>query len=74
MSVLTRIDFHATIVTLVAVWQISGKDITGQWFMLVAQFLWLAHGIRGKQPWLSIQSMILGAMTVRALMVWGATP
>lgn len=60
----------AAVLALVAVWLIGGRDIRGQWLMLVAQLLWAAFALRGEHWWLLAQSLVLLALTLRAIVLW----
>ena len=67
----SHLELAASVVTVLSVWFVSGKDITGQWIMLLAQVLWFVFALRNRHAWLAVQSLVLFAFTVRALFVWG---
>lgn len=67
---LLAVEWLAVGLTLAAVWLIGGQDVRGQWLMLCAQGAWFAvAGMRNSLA-LAAQSVVLGALTWRALWIW----
>lgn len=63
-------QWSAALLTLAAVWLVGGRDVAGQWLMLAAQAAWMGLALHGRQWALAAQSAVLGALTVRAIVLW----
>lgn len=57
-------------VTIVAVMFIGDKDIRGQYLMAFAQVLWAAWAFGGRHWPAVLQSVVLFALTLRAIILW----
>ncbi|KAF0234104.1 MAG: hypothetical protein FD177_1016 [Desulfovibrionaceae bacterium] len=66
------IEYTATAMVLVGVWFIGSQNILGQWLMLAAQVCWMVVSISRDVMALTIQSVVLAILTVRAIIEWGA--
>jgi hypothetical protein len=67
----TFFEWLAMAMTVIAVWLIGDKSIVGQYFMLAAQILWLVFALARGHRALAIQCLVLGALTVRSILMWG---
>lgn len=56
--------------TLAAVWLIGAQEVRGQWLMLAAQGAWFAVARLRRSLALAVQSVVLAALTGRALWIW----
>ncbi|MBF0481290.1 MAG: hypothetical protein HQK81_06240 [Desulfovibrionaceae bacterium] len=71
ISKIEALEWLAMAVTMVAVWLVGDKHIVGQYLMLAAQILWLVFALARRHRALAIQCVVLGVLTVRAILVWG---
>lgn len=66
------LEVFAVALTLIGVWLIGGMDVRGQYAMAGAQVLWCATGYFRRMRWLFVQSIILLALTMKAILLWKA--
>lgn len=71
-GIIWGLEVKATLLVLVAVWLIGSQDVMGQWVMLAAQACWACVAMAKGMNALLVQSVILGVLTVRAIIEWGA--
>lgn len=64
------LEYAATALVLAGVWLIGSMRVAGQWFMLAAQVLWLDVAVYQGMWGLAAQSVVLLALTVRAIASW----
>jgi len=69
---MTALEILSTILALVAVWRIGKLDLRGQYLMLVAQLGWGLFALLGKHWGLLAQSVVLLALTLKAIKNWRA--
>lgn len=66
----TVLEYLGMALVLWAVWLIGGYDVLGQWVMLAAQAVWLTVALMRGMTGLGVQSILLGALTARAISAW----
>lgn len=64
------LEWLAMALTLAAVWLIGAQDVRGQWLMLTAQGAWFVVARLRRSMALAVQSVVLAALTWRALWLW----
>lgn len=69
---MTALEIISTALALVAVWRIGKLDLRGQYLMLAAQLGWAAFAALGKHWALLAQSLVLIALTLKAIRHWRA--
>lgn len=69
---MTALEILSTVVALVAVWRIGKLDVRGQYLMLLAQLGWGLFALLGKHWGLLAQSVVLLALTLKAVKHWRA--
>ncbi len=69
---MTTLEIVSTTLALVAVWRIGKLDLRGQYLMLLAQLCWAAFAAKGEHWALLAQSLVLIALTLKAIRHWRA--
>ena len=66
----------AVVFVFAGVWCISIPQIKGQWYMLIAQTLWIIYAflvifVKGENMWpLAVQSVVLFLINIKAIVNW----
>lgn len=68
--VLETIQQIAVVFVFAGVWCISIPQFKGQWYMLIAQALWITYSLGTKQWPLAIQSIVLFLINIKAIHNW----
>lgn len=64
------LEILGSALVIVAVLLIASLDIRGQYIMLAAQGVWAAFAIRRRMIPLAVQSVVLGGLTIIAIVNW----
>jgi hypothetical protein len=60
----------AVVFVFAGVWCISIPQFKGQWYMLIAQSFWIWYAVGTKQWPLTVQSVVLFAINIKAIHNW----
>ena len=70
---LNIVEWCAFILVVIGVYFIANLNIAGQYFMLMAQVLWMVVGVKKSMGALVFQSFILFQLALYAIFTWSAT-
>lgn len=64
------IDWLAMVLTMVAIWQIGNKHISGFYLMIIGNSAWVILGFLTASMALVVANLIFIGMNVRAILKW----
>lgn len=67
---MAALEIISALLTLAGIWLISSRYVRGQYLMAAAQAGWAVFAAQGGHWWLLAQSVILFALTLRAIRQW----
>ena len=70
MDALQAVEYAAVILVVLGVWHIGRMSILGQYLMAASQILWIAVGVASGLRGLTLQSLVLFVLTLRAIYLW----
>lgn len=70
MNPTEAVEYAAVALVVLGVWHIGRMNIFGQYLMAAAQILWIAVGVASGLQGLTLQSLILFSLTLRAIHLW----
>lgn len=67
---MAALEIVSAVLVLAGVWLVGVLDIRGQYLLAAAQMGWAVFAALGGHWWLLAQSVILFALTLRAIRYW----
>lgn len=70
MNAMEAVQYAAVVFVVLGVWHIGRMNILGQYLMAAAQILWIVVGVASGLQGLTLQSLVLFILTLRAIHLW----
>ena len=70
MDLMEAAQYAAVTLVVLGVWHIGKMNIIGQYLMAASQVLWVVVGIASGLRGLTLQSLVLFVLTLRAVYLW----
>ncbi|MDL2216367.1 hypothetical protein LJB81_01375 [Desulfovibrio sp. OttesenSCG-928-M14] len=70
MAPMEAVEYVAVALVVLGVWHIGRMNVLGQYLMAAAQILWIVVGVACGLRGLTLQSLVLFTLTLRAIHLW----
>lgn len=70
MDIVEAAQYVAVTLVVIGVWHIGRMNILGQYLMAASQILWIVVGVASGLKGLTLQSLVLFVLTLRAIYLW----